>query len=252
VPPENVGKEGQKTPVTVGGGAALVGAVSSGRVPWDETVIIATNENIVRDHVITRGDIRTEAELKGKRFGSSSRNVTGFAGLTYLEHAGLSKDVQVVDATTLSALKDGRADAVMATLFQVAKAPDQGLYDLVDVSKYHIPEPGSGVVVDRVWLKQHPDLAQRFLRAMIEGIHVMKTDKAVFAATLKRWFNVTDPKMVDRLFVMAQGFPERPFPSHAGVAKAMQLFPGPGLKGLTPQSFYDDAPMQAVEHSLAK
>jgi len=252
VPPENIGTPDEKAPIMVGGGAALVAAVGAGRMKVSDVVIVATNENIVRDHIITRGDIRTEQELKGKRLGSSYGNVTGYDGIAYLERVGLSKEVMIVPPTNLDALRDGKADAVMATLFQSAQAPDRGFFDLVDVGRYHIPEAGSGVWVDRAWLKDNPEIVQRFLRSMVEGIRRMKSDKALFTSTLKRWFNVADPKLVDRLFAMAQEFPEEPYPSAEGIAKAMRAFPAEGLNGLTAESFYDNKPMQRLLGSHAR
>ena len=241
VPAEYVAAEGEKAPITITGGAYLVAAVAQRKMPLPHPIIVATNENFVRDHIITRMDIRSPADLVGKRLGSGSNNVTGYDGVVYLERAGLTGKVTLVEPDSLAALQEGRVEAVMANLFLTAKAPELGLRDLVDVGQYNIPEAGSGVLVDPVWLSAHRDRARSFLKAMVEATRIMKQDKTVFRATLAKWFNVTDLRMVERLFLMAQRFPDKPYPAVEGVKEAMRVFKTDITAPMRPEDFYDEA-----------
>jgi NitT/TauT family transport system substrate-binding protein len=246
VPPEYVGKKGQEAPIEAGGGAPLVYAAGQPGSPAHR-IIVATDENIVRDHVIARPDIHSIEDLKGKKLASSFHNVTGYDGVVFLEHVGLSKDVTITQGATLDDLKAGKVDAVMATLFMTAKAQEAGMNDLVDLSRYRIAEPGSGISVEPGFLAAHRDIVARFVKASVEATAVMKRDKKVFAATLAKWFNVTDPKMVDRLFVMAQGFPDKPYPSVEGIKIAMKMFGTPILDKMRPEELYDSSFVAALD-----
>jgi NitT/TauT family transport system substrate-binding protein len=246
VPTEYIGKEHQTAPIEVGGGAPLIySAGQPGSRP--HYIIVATNENIVRDHIITRADIRSEQDLKGKKLASSFHNVTGYDGVVYLRRLGLTDQVTITEAADLDDLKAGKVDALMATLFMTAKAPQDGLTDLVDLSKYNIAEPGSGICIDPQYLAANRDIVARFVKASIEATARMKTDKTIFAATLAKWFNVTDAKIVDRLFVMAQGFPDKPYPSVEGIKTAMDVFTSPILVKAKPEEFYDSSFIAALD-----
>ena len=246
VPAEYIGKEHQSAPIEVGGGAPLIYSAGQPGTP-PHRIIVATDENIVRDHIITRSDIRTEQGLKGKTLASSFHNVTGYDGVVYLRRIGLSDKVTIVEAADLEALKAGKVDAVMATLFMTAKAQEEGLNDLADLSKYHIAEPGSGISVDAQFLSANRDVVARFVKASVEATARMKKDKVIFAATLAKWFNVTDPKMVDRLFAMAQGFPDKPYPSVEGIKTALDVFSSPILQKAKPEEFYDNSFIAALD-----
>jgi len=228
VPKDYIGQEGERAPIEVGGGAPLIAQAGRPKAP-PHRIIVATNENIVRDHIITRGDIKTEQGLAGKVLGSSFNNVTGYDGVVYLRKAGLSDQVKIAAETDFASLKSGKVDAVMATLFETSKAPQLGFYDLVDIAKYKIPEPGSGISVDAKWLAENRDSVARFVKASIEGTALMKKDRKMFAGTLAKWFAVTDPKMVDRLFEMAQGFPDKPYPAVEGIKMAMKIYATPAM-----------------------
>ena len=246
VPAEYIGKEHQEAPIEVGGGAPLIYSAGQPGTP-PHRIIVATNENIVRDHIIARPDIRTEQDLKGKKLASSFHNVTGYDGVVYLRRVGLSKDVTITEGADLDDLKAGKVDAVMATLFMTAKAQDEGYNDLVDIAKYRIAEPGSGISVDQKFLAANRDIVARFVKASVEATARMKKDKKIFAATLAKWYNVTDPKMVDRLFAMAQGFPDKPYPSVEGIKIAMDVFSSPILQNSRPEEYYDSSFVAALD-----
>jgi ABC-type nitrate/sulfonate/bicarbonate transport system substrate-binding protein len=248
VPQEYVGQDKQYAPIEVGGGAPLIYQAGQSDAP-PHRIIVATDENIVRDHIITRADVKSVQDLKGKVLGSSFNNVTGYDGVVYLRRVGLDQDVRIAAGADLASLKAGKVDAVMGTLFMAAKAPEQGFSDLDDVAKYRIPEPGSGISVDAKWLSENRDTAARFVKASVEGTAMMKKDKKIFAATLAKWFAVKDPKMVDRLFLMAQGFPDKPYPAVEGIKMAMEIYSSPAMANIKPEEFYDSSFVAALDKS---
>jgi len=239
VPPANIGHDGEDAPLMIGGGAWLIAKVAEGRAGESHRVIIATTENIVRDHIIARPGINSEQDLRGKTLGAGLRNVPGYAAIVYLRRMGLDGQVKVTGEASLDALKAGRVDAIVANLFAVAKAPALGFIDLVDISRYGLPEAGSGILADPEWLSRHRDIAIRFTAASIEATRRMKEDKPIVAAVLRKWFGIRDPGTVDTIFHLAQGIPDQPAPSVAGIQEAMRVYASPALAQSRAEDFFD-------------
>jgi NitT/TauT family transport system substrate-binding protein len=246
VPKEYIGKEGQTAPFEVGGGVAVV---FRAREPNEKArrTIVATQENIARMHIIARPEIRTEQDLKGKTLATSLYSVAGYDGAVYLKRLGLSNHVKVVERTDLAALNAGKVDAIMAPLFTVAQAQKQGLNDLVDLSKYKIPQPGSGISVDKEYLAANREIVARFVKAAAEATAIMKKDRKAFSAVLAKWYKLTDEDMIDRLFNMAQGFPDKPYPPVEGIKMALEVYSTPNLDKMRPEDFYDSSFVEALD-----
>src|SRR5581483_9637744 len=123
VPKAYIGEAGAATPISIGGGAAMISGVSRGR---DRRIVISTTENVVRDHIIARTDIKSEQDLKGRVLGAGVGNVPAYAAAVYLRHIGLDKDVMVSKDDNFEALKAGKIDAFIGNLFSAARAPEEG------------------------------------------------------------------------------------------------------------------------------
>src|SRR6202021_2320180 len=117
VPPEYV-KSGMNLPITVGGGSPMIvetvnkpGAIAH--------VIVATNEAIVRDHVLANPSVKSLQDLRGKRIGYSAfGTVTHYDTLSLIEKLGWDpqKDVTLVpQSATLDALKEGKVEGVLVS-----------------------------------------------------------------------------------------------------------------------------------------
>ena len=246
VPAEYIGTPGEEAPISAGGGAPLVyQAIQPGAKP--HRIIVATNENIVRDHIVARADIRTEQDLKGKTFATGHHDVPDYAGQAYLQRLGLENDVTTVRGATLDELKAGKVDAMLANLYVIIQARQQGMNDLVDLAKYNIPEAGSGISVEPDFIKAHRDIVARFVKSSVEATALMKSDKKVFAAALAKWFGINDPKLVDRLFALGQDFPDKPYPAADGIAAALKLWSSPGTVQAKAEDFYDPSFIAALD-----
>src|ERR1700677_3987277 len=89
----------------------------------------------------------------------------------------------LADGAAFDVLKSGREDAVVGDDIHQAMAAQLGYRDLVDLSTYHIPLAGSGVNASRSWLRDHHDVAARFIKATVDAIALVKTTKAVAFAS---------------------------------------------------------------------
>lgn len=242
VPPKNI-RTGVIADITIGGGSpTIVRMTTVAQTP--QRVILATMDNVIRFHVLARHDITTPAQLKGKRIGySAPGSLDHLAVLLLLKRAGLDpiRDVEMYEsAPSEGDIVNGRVDAMAGSELAIAAAKRDGLTDLADMSQYHYPMPGSGVNALRSWLAQNHEAASRFMKATVEGIAMMKTDRAAAYDSLTRWFGITDPDKLAAVYNSAKNLPSKPYPSLDGLKLIKTLFPYRAMQ-VTPLEQFADA-----------
>src|SRR5262245_66012282 len=80
-------------------------------------------------------------------------------------------------ANTMDALKSGRVDALIASELHETMALSAGYKILVDLSKYNIPNAGSGVNVSRAWLKDKQEARRRVTKSRVELMELVDVIK---------------------------------------------------------------------------
>lgn len=251
VPPETVREDIDSAPIAVGGGSPTIyRAVHSGGI---DRVVLATQEGIVKSHIIGVPEIRSIGDLRGKRLGySSTGTVTHFGLLSFLRRMGWEPgtDVEMVErANTIGAITEGRVDATMASAMLVALAPEAGLADILDLSQYDMPLAGSGVMAKRAWLAANRDTAARFVKSAVEAVALMKQDRAAFDTSLAKWFNITDAVTQERMYAVVMDFPNKPYPSVEGIRAMMELYDTPQMRMHTAEEFYDSSFIEELDES---
>jgi ABC-type nitrate/sulfonate/bicarbonate transport system substrate-binding protein len=68
----------------------------------------------------------------------------------------------------------------------------------LDLSKTDFVYPASCVVSSRAFIKQNPDTVERFLKAYIEAIHLMKKDHGAGERAYIRWLKPKDPLLAKK------------------------------------------------------
>jgi NitT/TauT family transport system substrate-binding protein len=251
VPPETVREDIDSAPIAVGGGSPTIyRAVHTGGI---DRVVLATQEGIVKSHIIATPDITSVEDLRGKRLGySSTATVTHVGLLSFIRRLGWEpgQDVTLVDrANTLGAITEGRVDATMGSAMLVALAPEAGLTDVIDLSEYDIPLAGSGVMAERAWLAANRDTAARFVKSAVEAVALMKQDRAAFNASLAKWFNITDAVTQDRMYAVVMDFPNKPYPSVEGIRVMMEVYDSPEMRMHSAEEFYDSSFIEELDRS---
>jgi NitT/TauT family transport system substrate-binding protein len=222
VPPENI--KSIVGEINIGGGSpTMVRMTSVATAP--HRVILATTDVVSRFHVISRSDITRPEELKGKRI--------GYGNLGALDHLSLvlffrklgwnpDRDVSMLsNGNGPQSIAKGLVDAFAGTDIALTEARKLGLRDLVDLGQYHFAMPGSGVNALAEWLPKNRDTAARFMKATVEAIALMKTDKKAAFASMTKWYGISDPEKLEAVYAEAAQLPSKPYPSIEGL-KAMQ------------------------------
>ncbi len=207
-------------PVQIRGGALITMAIISGTLQFSgagaESVVAARIEGgdvallacpVDSDpvYLITRPEIKSAAELKGKatavtRLGST----THFYLRAALRQVGLDpeKDMIILQLgssnETVSAMESGRVSAAALTNRYAIPLLQRGWPMLVDLSTTDMVYPSSCVASSRAYIKAEPKIVEDFLRAYVAGIRLIKKDQGLAEKSLVKWLRETDPIAVKK------------------------------------------------------
>ena len=218
--------------------------------------IIAVPINRIEPMFVVRSNIKTPADLRGKkvtisRFGSGSDIITRVA-LRYWK-IDPDKDVSVFQSgntpTRVAALIAGHMDAGLVSSTGVAKIIATGCCRvLADLSELPLDFANYGVVVSGMLLKNQRDNVKRFLQALIEGIHVFKTKPEIARAVLSESNSEADVlgPLYERL---VKSFRDLPTPEPRGIQNVIDALPTPKAKGAKAEDFIDATLMDELRKS---
>ena len=244
-----------ETQIAMGGGTVAV----SSNLAGSDVVTIASIEPRLPYALLAQKEIRSLDQLKGKRlaisrFGSAS----DLAARLILQRYNLipDKDVTILQtggtSTRLSALSKRSIDSTVLTpeFFNVGKKA--GFTILVDPTQYDIPFPQLEVITTRAFLKAQPDLAARYMRAIVEGIHMVKHNPEPAIRAMGKYLRIDDREALEEVYRLYRDtYPQIPHPSAAAIQTQLTWMAekDPRAKAAKPEQFYDGAILREIEKS---
>lgn len=178
------------------GGTATLGAAVGGL----DVKIAAAFSNYVQNDLVVRPEIKTPADLKGKRIGVTSIGGTGWmSAMLALEQVGLNPERDKIllagfgdQRVITQALETGTIQgAALAGVFS-QRLKRAGYNFVGEVEK--IPLVGTSVVVKGDYLASHPTIVRNTLRALIEGhgFTLNPANKTAVMAIMTKKLGITD------------------------------------------------------------
>jgi NitT/TauT family transport system substrate-binding protein len=244
-----------ETQIAMGGGTVAV----SSNLAGSDVVTIASIEPRLPYALLAQKEIKSLDQLKGKRlaisrFGSAS----DLAARLILQRYGLvpDKDVTILQtggtSTRLSALSKRSIDSTVLTpeFFNVGKKA--GFTILVDPTHYDIPFPQLEVITTRSFLKTQPDLATRYMRAIIEGIYMVKNNPEPSIRAMSKYLRIDDREALEEVYRLYRDtYPQIPHPSPAAIQTQLTWMAekDPRAKGARPEQFMDGTILKEIEKS---
>ena len=240
VPAENIGRE--EGIINIGGGSpTMVRMHSVTTAP--QRVILATTDIYSRFHMLSRGDIKTAADVKGKRFGYGNPGaLSHFSQLMYVKKLGIDpeKDVEFYsNGGEIEHVMSGKVDIIAQNGIHVEEAKKHGMNDLYNLIPDKLHMPGSGVNVLSEWLPKNRDTAARFIKATVEAIALMKNDKEKAFASMRKWYGISDEKVLDGIYAEATDLPIKPYPSIEGLKNMQSVYTWRAITKKKPEDFVD-------------
>jgi len=233
-------------------------SVVAARIEGGDVVLLACPLDTDAVYLITRPEITGPQELRGKasavtRIGST----THFYLRTALRHAGLDpeKDMTILQLGSGgeigAALESGRIAAAALTFRNALPFLQRGWPVLVDLSKTDFAYPPSCVTSSRAFVRDQPGLVERFLRAYVEAIGLIKKDHALAGRAFAKWYRETDSTLVNKTVeVYARLFKPVPYVPDKGIDRVLQDLslrrPVPREFFGRPEQFRDHSPLEKV------
>ena len=140
-------------------------------------------------------------------------------------------------------------DLLAAGAVLVALAPEAGLRDVADLREYDLPFAGSGIMAERDWLNGNRDTAARFVKAAVEALALLKSDRAAFNESVAKWMNITDRMAQESMYVAAMKFPDKPYPAVEGIGIIMDIYDSPEMRMHNAEDFHDSSFIEELDHT---
>jgi NitT/TauT family transport system substrate-binding protein len=232
-------------PVQIRGGSLITLAIITGDLPFSgvgaesviaaraaggDVVMLACPVNADPVYLITRPEIKSAAELKGKasavtRYGST----THFYLRAALQHVGLNaeKDMTVLQLGAgpemVAALEAGRIAAAALTTRYAIPFLQRGWPVLVDLSNTDLVYPSSCVTSSRAFIRAEPKTSEDFLKAYVHGIHLIKKDQNFAEKSFSKWLREKDTAIVQKsVSAYARIFKPAPFVPDKGIENVVK------------------------------
>jgi NitT/TauT family transport system substrate-binding protein len=230
-------------PVQIRGGALITMGLMSGqlqfsgagaesvvaaRIEGGDVVLLACPSDLEPIYLITRPEIKSASELKGKssavtRLGSS----THFYLRAALRYVGLDseKDVTILQLGAgpemATALESGRIAVAALNIRYALPFLRRNWPVLIDLTKTDLVYPSSCVTSSRTFVKSEPRVVEDFLSAYVAGIQLIKKDQAFAERSLMKWTRESDSYVVSKSVE-----------SHTRIFKSAPYVPDKGIENV--------------------
>jgi NitT/TauT family transport system substrate-binding protein len=236
-----------------------VTTLTSSRLAGADTVMIVGVVPTFVDHIVSLASITKTEQLKGKTAGVNRLGSTSDLGLRLaLRKLGIDpdKDVKIIPAggnpERFAALSKGLTQFTIMPEPFLTQAERLGFRNLYNVSDLKIPFWWNGILTREAIIKAKRPLMQKLTRAMVEAIHIIKTEKEYAKALFKKNLGVSDPEGLERAYKdYSNVFPEVPYPTPEGVKTMLDDLAPKNPKAATadPKAFVDQSLVRELEAS---
>ncbi len=220
----------------------------SSNLQGGDVTIIAGGINFFPFKLIVRPEIKRPEDLRGKsvaisRFGSAS----DFAAVAALEKLGVNaKQVTLMqlggNPNRLAGLSGGSVQAtVFSEPFATMAVKKFGMREVLDLADSGIPFPQNCFMVRRGYLEQNRGKVVNFMKGVIEGLYVLKKEKAAAIQVIKKYLRIDDDEMAAigyDYYLVKHGDDILTLPDRKGLEMVIAEVAktNPKAKGQTPES----------------
>ena len=176
-----------------GAGSSALVSIARGNTPLK--VVVATNDRVLQ-WLVTRPEIRSPKELKGKKIATTGvAAIATFMLKQILTKHGLdgNKDVNYLDVgqgNQLTALLGGAFDAAVLSVEQRYVALDKGMHEMFFMGNEVKNSWGTLATTDKL-IKENPKLVSGFVRATLKALRYVRQDKEGTVSALLKFSGVS-------------------------------------------------------------
>ena len=229
------------------------------RLQGADPVIIASFANALQYRFLVRPEIKTVADLKGKRVGVAGFGLGAHRGAQIiLTKLGLNPDTDVTmlqiggDPTRMSALLSGNIDATVFNPPLHQRAVEAGMKVIANIEEMNFPVQGSALVTTDRFIKKNPDIVRRSVRSIVESIHLVKTNPELTKRAIRKYMRFKDDRDTEEAYqIMRDIAPRKPYPTLEGMKAVLdELSPKlAAAKTAQPRDFMDTRFIEELDRS---
>lgn len=240
--------------------ATATGTITSHILGVKDQVLVATITNKVGTSIFSKADVKSVEDLKGKTIATGRPGAFLDATVRYVLRSKFNlvpdRDVKLLPtgepALGLQALERGVVEAAAMSSPHMFVARKEGFKELASFDKLGVVYPYTSVVVLRQTVAKSPDLIERFLKAIVEGIHVFKTNKPKTLAAFKRYMKGADDEILEQTYQHTRdNLEDAPYPSLESVKVALEMLAlqYPQAKQTDPNAIVEPRFMKRIDDS---
>ena len=223
-----------------------------------DTALLMSFVNTLEHSVFAQPSIKRPEDLRGKRIGVARAGSADHYGATLaLKKWGLEpdKDVALVSIggppDRFVALQAGRVDAILIQPPLTLRAQKAGFNRLAALVDLGLDYVGTSFGTTRSVIDKKENVVRRTVKALVEGIHFYKTNKAASLKTIGKLMKTDDSEALDEAYnAYAIKFMARvPYPTLKGVEAILEDLAktNPKAKGADPKRFVEPRFLKELE-----
>jgi NitT/TauT family transport system substrate-binding protein len=220
-------------------------------------VIVAGFFDSLAQSIYVPASIETPEQLKGGAIGVTNFGaITHVAGQIGVKYLGLEGQVTFLATggppETLAAVAAGKVQGAVLSPPDTLKARAMGLHELLDITKTGVKVQTASIATTRRWLRDHPDIVERYVRAALEGSHAFQTDKTLGEAAISSFTDTTDPDQLEETYTYYRDkFSKTGVPNADALQTSIDLAAAdiPEAKSAKPAQFVDTSILDKIKAS---
>jgi len=209
--------------------------------------------------LVTRPEIKSAADLKGKRIGTSRFGAAIDRALRLLlPRLGVNPEKEVTfvqigsEATLFTALLGKVVDATLLQPPRYKKAVDAGMNVLANLEEMNIPFQHTGLVTTERFVGKNQDIARRVVKSFVDAIHLMRTNPEVAKKAINRHMRLNDERELEETYQLLKRVALiKPYPTLDGIKTILNDLGDqiPAAKTADPKAFVDTRFLEELDKS---
>ena len=224
-----------------------------------DTVLIATATPGLLFYLITKKEIKSANDLKGKKIAVSRPGTdSDLAARVAVQRLGLAeKDVAFVsvgaDAERVMAMSQNVVDATVVTVAGYVAAQKLGFNTLLDLSQANIPYEAASLITTQTLIRENPELVRRFTRGFVAAIQYAQTHRDFTIKVLSQFMRTDDKDILNASYDYFVGrvIPRTPYVSEKGLQAVIDFIRqrNPQTPNVKVQDFMDNRFIKELDDS---
>ncbi len=221
-----------------------------------DVTIIGTGSNSMSAGVIAAKEIKSYHDLKGKKVGIASFGGNNDIGLRFaFKRNGLSPDKDVTflqlggERNRLTALERGAISATIMSPPGLFVAEGQGFSRLGDLNTMGMRYPELSIVTRKRDLKERRDLVRRYLRAYVDAVQRMKSNRDMTVRVIEKYIHVgSKTEAIKTYEYFARSISDTLRTEREGITEFLATLEPkvPGATKRNPNDFIDESVLEEV------